>query len=198
MELVRQMFAEGVLASAFWHRFVLTRHSGIFPNPAGFGVEILGSGKAHFAQNDVAHADPTGGNHDAFDDVLPVALAAWMRGEELNRPVHTWFSGPKTPKTRERSTRIREALAAPPEPDGGRVVWLGGEPLQDDSGLRIFGTKGELRIEADTETVRVIGELLVATRPDQPAVKWQVAQSHLGPAARAWVPLLREGGLICV
>lgn len=198
MELVRQMFAEGVLASAFWHRFVLTRHSGIYPMPEQFGVRILDTGKVHFAQNDVGHADPAGGNHDAFDDVLPVALAAWMRGEDLSRPVHTWFSGAKMPKTRERSSRIREALLGAPEPDGGRVVWLGGEPLQDDDGLRIFGTKGELRIEADAETSRVLGELLVATRPDQPAVKWGVAQSHLAPAARAWIPLLREGGLVCV
>ena len=31
MEMVRQLFS--YLLDAFWHRFVLTRHSGVFANP---------------------------------------------------------------------------------------------------------------------------------------------------------------------
>ena len=37
MEVVRQMFAAGLLTSAFRHRFVLTRHSGMYGRDAHYG-----------------------------------------------------------------------------------------------------------------------------------------------------------------
>ncbi len=109
-EIVRQLFAEGVLHSAFWHRFVLTRHAGVFADPARYAV-VPHPVDSAFAQNDVPHDDPEGADHDAFDEPLPRMLAAWMAGEQLDRPVHTWFAF-AAPATTEPPDRVARALSA--------------------------------------------------------------------------------------
>ncbi|MEC8423558.1 MAG: radical SAM protein, partial [Myxococcota bacterium] len=40
MEVVRQLFDAGVLGSAFWHRFVLTRGSRVYADPDAYGVRV--------------------------------------------------------------------------------------------------------------------------------------------------------------
>lgn len=197
MEIVRQLFALGLLKSAFWHRFVLTRHSAIYPDPKTYGIRIASDNTLRFAQNDVDHDDPQGGNHDQFDEVLPRALHAWMRGEMLEQDVRSFFSQ-RVPASREASDRVQRALSQNNAPADGRALWLGGEPLAEDYGLRVFGTKGELRIEASASTSQVIGEFLVAAGPAQPALRWSTASSHLPREAASWLPLLREGGLVIV
>ncbi len=108
-EIVRQLFAEGVLHSAFWHRFVLTRHADVFAEPERYRV-VPHPAQDAFAQNDVAHDDPQGANHDAFDEPLPRMLAAWMAGDQLDRPVHTWFSF-AAPPTTEPPDRVANAIS---------------------------------------------------------------------------------------
>ncbi len=123
-EVARQLFAAGVLRSAFWHRFVLTRHSAVYAAPAHFGV-VPRPVPGAFAQNDVPHEDPAGAPADAFDDVLPEMLRYWMKGEQLDRPVHTWFRG-ATPATTEEPDRVTRALEGLEQPLHGRLLWVGG------------------------------------------------------------------------
>ena len=66
LERVRQLFAEGCLQSAFWHRFAATAHSPIGQQPELFGITLRKPPTITFAKNDVAFDDPTGCDHDFF------------------------------------------------------------------------------------------------------------------------------------
>lgn len=198
-EVVRQLFAAGVLRSAFWHRFVLTRHSGIFPDPAAFGV-VLPEEAAEgdrFAENDVEHLDPEGADADRFDAPLVVALEAWKRGEGLDRPVHEWF-GPGTPPTTEPPDRIALALAGESPALAGRLVWLGGEPLSTDEGLTLHGTAGPLTLRGPAEALDWIGSLCLAARPGEPPLAWNEVAPSAPRALARLLPALRNAGLVAV
>ena len=60
LERVRQLFAEGCIQSAFWHRFTATTHSPIGKQPELYGITIKKLPKITFAKNDLAFVDPTG------------------------------------------------------------------------------------------------------------------------------------------
>src|SRR5262249_12646395 len=60
LERVRQLFAEGCVQSAFWHRFTATAHSPIGRAPALYGIRLRAAATATFARNDLAFDDPTG------------------------------------------------------------------------------------------------------------------------------------------
>ena len=194
MELVRQLFEEGLLDSAFWHRFVLTRHAPISLEPHDFQVTpvpLVGS----FGQNDLDHRDPLGGDHDRFDDVLPSALAAWLRGRELDRPVHTW--GPGLPPSAEPSDRIRRALAAP-TPAGRRLVWLGGEPLSEDGAVVLHGPDGAAVIHGEEPALDWLVEVLDAARPGGELLYDEASEAFPGDwddFAQAW-STVRAAGLL--
>ena len=42
LEMVRQLFSNGVVQSGFWHRFAMTAHSPVGLHPAGFDVQRIG------------------------------------------------------------------------------------------------------------------------------------------------------------
>ncbi len=179
LEIVRQLFAAGVVSSAFWHRFVLTRHSGIARDPARFGVAVPVLAPELFATNDLPHLDPQGADHDRFDDVLPRALAAWMRGRELDRPAHAWFDGAVSP-TREPPDRIARALpgADPGEPEPAhRLVWLGGEVLDDDGALVLHTPDDTVRVKGREASLGWLAEVLDAAAPGKPALAWRDARA---------------------
>ncbi len=145
MEVVRQMFDAGVLTSAFWHRFVLTRHSAVYEDPARYGVEIppLPAGPL-FATNDIPHIDTQGADADRFDKGLVHSLHAWMQGDALDRPVHIWFDPPLVPSG-EPPRRIDKALKRKPE-SAERLVWLGGDVLDSPEGLVLHHPEGTAQI----------------------------------------------------
>jgi hypothetical protein len=82
LEVVRQLFSAGLLSSAFWHRFVLTRHSGIALDPARYGVGVPTLPPNLFAANDLLHTDEAGAERHAGPCVhLPGAdhSSMWMK-----------------------------------------------------------------------------------------------------------------------
>jgi hypothetical protein len=84
-EVCRQLFAAGLVDSAFWHRFVLTRHSrmyGEWLNGNRPGLEPVDR-TWNFANNDLGFAG--GEAFDEFDGPLAATLEAWMSGEGLER-----------------------------------------------------------------------------------------------------------------
>jgi hypothetical protein len=168
MELVRQLFAADLVNSAFWHRFVLTRHAPIHDEAAAFGVQLPATGK-RFATNDLPHLDPTGADHDAFDDGLVASLHAWMQGHELDRPVHSWFDA--APRTTEPADRIARALDEP-APVGARLVWLGGLPLVEQYGVQLHSSEGSDLVPCTEPERDWLEATLDAARPDQPSLRW--------------------------
>jgi radical SAM superfamily enzyme YgiQ (UPF0313 family) len=125
LERVRQLFAEGCIQSAFWHRFAATAHSPIGLRPDLFGIRLAPEPTATFARNELPFEDPTGCDHERLGPGLRKALYNFMHGIGLDQDVRRWFDGDGTAKrSRARSSRhdgvkapqvspslIREALA---------------------------------------------------------------------------------------
>ena len=122
LERVRQLFAEGCVQSAFWHRFTATVHSPIGRAPELFGIRLRAAAPVTFAKNDVAFDDPTGCDHDYFANGLRRAVYNYMHGLGLDADVRTWFTEPTVAKPRGKraprlpppevpSDLIRKALA---------------------------------------------------------------------------------------
>lgn len=173
MELVRQLFAQGLLSSAFWHRFTLTRHAPVHADPAQYGVEIPAYTPG-FGAGDVPHLDPQGADHDRFDAVLPLALEAWLRGRELDRPVHTWFQEP-VPPTTESPERIARALRSP-QPKGQRLLWIGGGVWEEEGILQVHTVDGVSEIPlADPDLAQWLSEVIEAAQPGQEPLNVQDA-----------------------
>lgn len=121
LEFTRDLFADGLIQSAYWHRFALTVHSPIAANPARFGIELLPLtlDGPRFALNEIPYRDsnssadvelpppnieeprfalnetPRRNSHssacDAMGEGLRIATYNYMRGAGLELPVESWF-----------------------------------------------------------------------------------------------------------
>jgi radical SAM superfamily enzyme YgiQ (UPF0313 family) len=111
LERVRQLFAEGCVQSAFWHRFAATAHSPIGASPEVYRIELRKPPKITFARNDVAFDDPTGCDHDAFAAGLRKAIYNYMHGLGLDRDPRSFFQRGRVPKVTVPKDLIRRALA---------------------------------------------------------------------------------------
>ncbi len=115
LERVRQLFAEGCVHSAFWHRFAATAHSPIGKQPELFGITLRKPRDVEitFAKNDVAFDDPTGTDHDFFADGLRKAVYNYMHGLGLDADPRSWFPRRgKVPKASVPPDLVRAALQA--------------------------------------------------------------------------------------
>lgn len=94
METLRQLFANGLLDSAFWHKFVLTKHSTLFTEyKKGLHPKlkpIINTEKTWFAQNDIHFEGEQKSNKYTLG--LEIALQNWMHYQNLNKSVQSWFS----------------------------------------------------------------------------------------------------------
>ncbi|MER3425587.1 MAG: radical SAM protein, partial [Nitrospiraceae bacterium] len=90
LERVRQLFAEGLIRSAFWHKFVATAHSPIGLDPAAHGIRIIGPAFGGFAENDLLHEDPSGEAPEWLGAGLRKALSFFKEGKGLTVDVRSW------------------------------------------------------------------------------------------------------------
>nr|WP_262906226.1 B12-binding domain-containing radical SAM protein [Hymenobacter terricola] len=131
LEVVRQLFAAGVVQSGYWHRFSMTAHSPVGKNPAKYQVAAIGPEPAGFAWNDLWHDDPLGTDHEAFGPGLAKSLYNYLHGVALDEPLARWFDF-KTPKATTPRHLVQQALQAPDKPDfakqNQRLFWLGNAP----------------------------------------------------------------------
>lgn len=86
---MRQLFEEGCIQSAFWHR--ATVHSPIGRNPKVVGIKALPMPEVVFAENDLDFEDPTPCDHDVLGKGLKKALYNYMLGIGLDLDVRKWF-----------------------------------------------------------------------------------------------------------
>lgn len=130
LEMIRQMFAAGILQSAFWHLFTMTAHSPVGLAPEQFNVRRENMQVGSFANNDLVHVDETGADHETFSYGLKKSLLNYMHGIGLNDPLQKWFEF-KVPKTKVAPDYIAQVLtqdqytAAKPTT---KIVWLGRPP----------------------------------------------------------------------
>ncbi len=131
LERVRQLFADNLLQSAFWHRFTVTAHSPVGLNPAADGITILGPSFEGFAENDLRHADPSTSCPPWLGEGLRTAILNYIEQAGLTVPVRQWFPEAVQPP-RVAKTWLTRALAdTVPEPLTAerRCVWIGGRPV---------------------------------------------------------------------
>ena len=126
LEVVRQLFQQEVLQSAFWHRFAMTAHSpvGLFPDK--FKVEKVSTEIGAFANNDLEHLDPEGCEHGLFSEGLKKSLYNYMHGVCLDFELQKWFDF-DVPRTTHTADLIYKTLVAPDFKEvksHHRLVWL--------------------------------------------------------------------------
>ncbi|MBI5187161.1 MAG: radical SAM protein [Nitrospinae bacterium] len=137
LERVRQLFAHGVIQSAFWHRFTATAHSPIGLNPEAHGIRILGPEFKGFAENDLIHEDVKAGDTLWLGTGLAKAAHNYMQGTGLDVDARRWFDC-SVPKPQVRRDLIARALRHCRRLDDfqpeRRLVWTGGTPQMEARG----------------------------------------------------------------
>lgn len=96
LETVRRMFDEGIVQSAFWHRYAMTCHSPSGLHPEAFGARRLTLVPNSFCNNEVDWEPIDGGQQfdydiDAVGAALRLATYNYMNGLGLNQPLRSWF-----------------------------------------------------------------------------------------------------------
>ncbi|MCR5290113.1 MAG: radical SAM protein [Treponema sp.] len=157
METLRQLFAAGLIDSAFFHKFTLTRHSTVYKEwQEGKHPDLkpIQPDAHQFAENDI-HFE---GEHksEKYGSALSTAVESWMHGQYLNKKIQSWFSF-KMPAPsiapdyvqkliaiyeQKRDTAFSFIPSASSEKNGGRYVWLGGDVIVVSGA----GTSGQKQI----------------------------------------------------
>lgn len=192
-EFVRGLFATGLVDSAFWHRFVLTRHSRMYAEwREGSRPELrpIDRGGA-FAANDL---DFEGEQlFDRYGAGLDAALGAWMEGEGLDRPAASWL-GIVAPRARGQDgpervetliAKAEKALDSVPLPRAGQVFWVAGDPRPDGRGRIRWAARGSLEELAlgNNERANTIADLVseLAANPSGSDLASFLGKSRLSP-----------------
>jgi len=92
LEVVRQMFDNGLIQSAFWHRYAMTAHSLSGQHPEEFGVKRCSFEPNSFSNNEVNFIEQHDYDMDAVGEGLNLATYNYMHGIGLDEPLHRWFS----------------------------------------------------------------------------------------------------------
>lgn len=140
METLRQFFAAGLLDSAFWHKFVLTRNSTVYNQWQKDGtMELVSSEEASsaFARNNLHFKGEE--KFNKFGTPLELALNSWMHGERLDQHVQKWFNF-QVPKPSVSRDFINNLIEEYEQKNNARASklnettvknlwWLGGRPV---------------------------------------------------------------------
>ncbi len=130
LEIVRQLFEQGIVQSGFWHQFAMTAHSPVGTQPAKFQTQLATAEIGTFANNDLEYKDLKGCNHEKFAEGLKKSLFNFMHGIGFDFPLQEWFDF-KTPKTSHSPHLIESAINEHNNYQikaGNRIIWLGNQP----------------------------------------------------------------------
>jgi radical SAM superfamily enzyme YgiQ (UPF0313 family) len=131
LERVRQLFAHGLIQSAFWHRFTTTAHSPIGLHPQAYGLQLVGPDFGGFTENDLVHKDLHVSVPEWVGEGLRTALWHYKEGQALTRDIREWFPE-RVPKPKVKGNWVKNLLEADFPDDHSRherkYVWIGGQP----------------------------------------------------------------------
>ena len=91
LETVRRMFSEGIVQSAFWHRYAMTCHSPSGLHPERYGARRTNPQPNPFCNNEVDWEPQFDYDIDAVGAALRVATYNFMNGLGLDQPLRSWF-----------------------------------------------------------------------------------------------------------
>ena len=186
METLRQFFEAGLLDSAFWHKFVLTRNSTVYNQWQKEGtLNLVSSEEASsaFARNNLHFKGEE--KFNKFGAPLETALNCWMHGDRLDQHVNKWFDfqlpKPTVPRNFintqiEEYERINNSRSEKiNEKNLNNLWWLGGKPLLCSAGGKNVNQKEyrwlylleEESVSADPNSnMKDLMPLLISLRPE--------------------------------
>ena len=91
LETVRRMFDEGIVQSAFWHRYAMTCHSPSGLHPERYGACRTTMEANPFCNNEVDWNPGFDYDIEAVGVALRLATYNYMNGLGLDQPVRSWF-----------------------------------------------------------------------------------------------------------
>ena len=91
LETVRRMFDEGIVQSAFWHRYAMTCHSPSGLNPETYGARRVTTQPYPFCNNEVDWEPGFDYDIEAVGAALRLATYNYMNGLGLEQPIRSWF-----------------------------------------------------------------------------------------------------------
>lgn len=91
LEIVRQMFENKLIQSAFWHRYAMTVHSPSGKNPENYGAKLTNSTSGTFANNEVGFSDNQNIDLDSIGNGLRKATYNYMHGLCIDWLLQKWF-----------------------------------------------------------------------------------------------------------
>ena len=158
METLRQFYANGLLDSCFWHKFVLTRHSRVYKEWGEGKIPDLKPIDPQKKQNAPLFAK--NGLHfegekksEKYGTSLDFSLNQWMHGEDLEKPVQKWFDfpvpRPTVPKDfiekliEKYESKRNEIFRKPLPDDKSKIIWLGSEKIPVANGKITWFYMGE-------------------------------------------------------
>lgn len=207
METLRQFFEAGLLDSAFWHKFVLTRNSTVYNQWQKEGkLDLVSREEASsaFARNNLHFKGEE--KFNKFGVPLDVAVNSWMHGDRLDQHVTKWFDFqvPKPTvkrdfinelieeyeqKNRERTSQINEKSVQ-------NLWWLGGTPvLCNNSGQKEY--RWLYLMEEQSMPAGKLEELLpqlLSLRPEAPEAERTAALEKLSNNPAILKPLKKLHG----
>ncbi|HOV62847.1 MAG TPA: hypothetical protein PLG43_03075, partial [Spirochaetia bacterium] len=134
LEMVRQLFQHELIDSAYFHTFVLTRHSKLYAMRNSLEDLEFSEPDWDFASCDLVYQgrEPIAGFHEGID----TALASWMEGKGIDLPLSRYFSHsvPKPTVQPDAVESILSAILAEGKPlphDTKRLAWAGGLILSE-------------------------------------------------------------------
>lgn len=91
LKVVRDMFRDGLLQSAFWHRYAMTAHSPSGKDPKAFGVCRTTEEKNPFCNNEVDFVEKIDYDIERVGEGLRLATYNYMHGLGFDIPLRKWF-----------------------------------------------------------------------------------------------------------
>ena len=88
---VRDLFANKLIQSAFWHRYAMTCHSSSGKNPESVNAKAVDQKDNPFANNEIPFIDPLGIDWEQWSEGLNLATYNYMRGTGYDVPLKQWF-----------------------------------------------------------------------------------------------------------
>ena len=92
LEVVRNLFANGWIQSAFWHRYAMTSHSPSGICPESVGAKHVDQPLAPFANNEIPFTTSQEIDLDFYGKGLNLATYNYMQGAGYDIPVKKWFN----------------------------------------------------------------------------------------------------------
>ena len=208
METLRQFFEAGLLDSAFWHKFVLTRNSTVYNQWKKDGTLDLVSSEessSAFARNNLHFKGEE--KFNKFGPALDAALNAWMHGNRLDQHVQKWFDF-QVPKPTVSRDFINNQIEKYEEKNRGRAStlnektilnlwWLGGTPILCGNEYRWLYLMEVQSASAETFD-KINLKLLLALRPEASEAERTAALGELSknPSVISKLKKLLNRGLV--